>query len=99
MTGGVGEPCSHLRIDDPLEVFFSLLRTTRASLDPPEQARVPLHTFLSPFSGLIALHVLDLGLLVGSELMVPLPDGLRGLLPELLRFSLLLFLYRSDPGL
>lgn len=87
---------SHMSVDDPFQILFSFLRAARATLDPPEKARVPLNRVLCPLGGLVSLLVLHLGLLVGSKLVVAFLHCLGCFVPEFLRLSLVLLLKWSN---
>lgn len=85
-------------VDYPFKVFLSFLGATRASSDSSEETRVPLNPILGSPGGFISLRVLDSGLLVRSEFVVPVLYGLRGLAPQSLRLLLILLLYGPDLG-
>ena len=53
---------------------------------------MPLDAVVDALGGRFALRLFDLGLLLGGEFVIALPDRLRSLGPQPLRFPLVLFL-------
>ena len=82
----------HLRIDDPVQILFSLVRAVGPTLHPPEKPGMPLDAFLGPFRCFLSLAILDLGLLVRGRLVVPSNDGFYRVVPQALRLALALLL-------
>ena len=64
----------HVRVEDPVEIFFSLFRPTGSATHSPEEPWMPLDGFFLPFRGFVSLHVFDLGLLVGCQLVIAVFD-------------------------
>lgn len=89
---------SQFCVDYPFKVFLPFLGATRTAPDSSEETRVPLNPFLGPLGSFVSLRVLDPGLLVRSEFVVPVLHGLCGLAPQSLRLLLVLLFYGSDLG-
>src|SRR5262249_48192573 len=81
----------HLCVYDPVEVFFTLFRTTWTTLNGSKKPWSPIDAFICPFGCFFSLPVLYPELLVSCHLMIFLPHSNCDFLPQILRLSFLLF--------
>jgi hypothetical protein len=67
-----------------------------AAFYPSEELWVPIHTLAVSLRSLLPLHVFNLSLGIGRYVLVSPLHSLSHIMPELLRFPVILFFYRPS---
>jgi hypothetical protein len=85
-----------MRVDNPIQILFTLFAATRPAMDGSEQRRAPFDALVRSLGGLFTLLIFNCRLSVSSGILIPSPNGICHTLPELLRLAFALILERSN---
>jgi hypothetical protein len=83
---------SQLSVDDPFQILLAFIKSTGTCMHSSEQLWVPVYTLTVAFCRLFTLSFLDLGLCVGGYILVLSLHSFSHIVPQFLRFSLVLLL-------